>query len=74
MSRVDEVLSRIKDAGMKLCQDLQTKVPFLRYVVSAEGIKHDPNNVAKVINWPVPHTVKQVKHFFATASYYLAAR
>jgi hypothetical protein len=58
MSRVDEVLSRIKDAGLKLCPDkcnvLQTEVTFLGHVVSAKGIKPDPNNVAKVINWPVP--------------------
>ncbi len=72
--RVDEVLARIKNAGLKLkpekCNMLQTEVVFLGHVVSKEGIRPDPSNIAKVVQWPVPQNAKQVKQFVATGSYY----
>ncbi len=72
--RVDEVLARIQDAGLKFkpekCRILQTEVVFLGHIVSKEGIKPDTSNVEKIVNWPIPQTAKQVKQFVATGSYY----
>ncbi len=72
--RVDEVLGRIKKAGLKLrpdkCHMMQTEVVFLGHVVSSAGIRPDPNNIAKIVNWPKPLNQKQVKQFVATGSYY----
>ena len=74
ISRVDEVLNRIKSAGLKLkpekCNMLQTEVVFLGHVVSKDGVRPDPTNIAKVVQWPVPQNAKQVKQFVATGSYY----
>ena len=74
MQRVDEVLDRIRNAGLKLkpdkCNMLQTEVVFLGHVVSKEGVHPDPTNIAKIIQWPVPQNAKQVKQFVATGSYY----
>ncbi|XP_053389795.1 uncharacterized protein LOC128552760 [Mercenaria mercenaria] len=73
-SRVDEVLSRVGGAGLKLrpgkCNLLQTEVTFLGHIESKEGVRPNPMNIAKVADWPRPTTAKQVKAFVATGSYY----
>ena len=74
MHRVEEVLGRIKAAGFKLkaqkCLLLQTEVVFLGHVVSGEGVKPNPTNIAKIASWPVPKTPRQVKQLVAMGSYY----
>ena len=74
MQRFDEVLCQVKQSGLKLkpdkCQLLQTEVVFLGHVVSGEGVRPDPSNITKVVNWPRPMNPKQVKQFVATGSYY----
>ena len=74
ISRVQEVLERIKQAGLKLKPDksnlFQTSVLFLGHVVSGDGVQPSPVNIAKVVDWPRPKTAKQVKQFVALGSYY----
>ena len=74
VQRVEEVLSRIGKAGLKLkpakCDLLRERVVFLGHVVSKEGVSPDPSNVDKIANWPRPETAKHVKQFVATGSYY----
>jgi len=49
---------------------LKPEVIFLGHVVSKEGVKPSPVNIAKVIEWPVPQIAKQAKQFVALGSYY----
>ena len=74
VQRVEEVLSRIQAAGLKLRPDkshlLQKEVLFLGHVVSGEGVKPSPVNIAKIVDWPKPKTAKQVRQFVAMGSYY----
>ena len=74
ISRVEEVLERIKAAGLKLkpekCMMLQEEVIFLGHVVSGEGVKPSPTNISKIMNWPKPKTARQVKQLVAMGSYY----
>ena len=74
VKRVEQVLERIKAAGLKLkpekCHMLRTKVVFLGHVVSKDGVLPDPTNVMKIADWPRPTTQKQVKQFVATGSFY----
>lgn len=74
MQRIEQVLERIRVAGLKLkpekCNMFQRQVVFLGHVVSGEGITPSPVNVAKVVDWPKPKTAKQVKQFVAMGSYY----
>ena len=73
-SRVEEVLERIKAAGLKLkpekCLMLQKEVVFLGHVVSGGGVKPSPTNIMKIASWPVPKTPRQVKQLVAMGSYY----
>lgn len=74
MERVQEVLERLQAAGLKLkpekCELLQKEVVFLGHVVSGEGISPNPVNIAKIMEWPAPTNVKQVRQFVAMGSYY----
>lgn len=74
IARVEQVLERIRLAGLKLkpvkCEMLQTEVGFLGHVVSGAGVKPSPTNIAKIVDWPKPRNAKQVKQFVAMGSYY----
>ena len=74
LKRVEQVLDRIRQAGLKLKPDkshlLQTEVVFLGHVVSGEGVKPCPVNIAKVLDWPKPRNAKQIRQFVAMGSYY----
>ncbi len=72
--RLSEVLTHIKKAGLKLkpskCHLFRPEVTFLGHVVSGEGIRPDPNNVDKILGWPVPKTVTDVRAFLGMGNYY----
>ena len=38
--------------------------------MSKEGVKPNPANIAKVVDWPRPKTAKQIRQFVALGSYY----
>ena len=71
---LDQVLTRIGSAGLKLkpskCVFFATKLSFLGHNLSKEGILPDPENVAKILNWPVPKTVQYVRGILGLGSYY----
>ena len=72
--RVSNVLERIEKANLKLkvekCDLFQEEVEFLGHMVSKEGVKPSPNNIAKVIQWKEPETVTEVRQFLGLCSYY----
>ena len=74
MDRVHIVLSRITEAGLKLkpekCQLLQTSVSFLGHTISAEGVLPNPDNLAKIKQWPIPTNTTQVRQILGLGSYY----
>ena len=74
MQRVEQILLRIREAGLKLkpekCQFLQTSVNFLGHKISSEGILPNPENIAKVKQWPVPTTATHVRQILGLGSYY----
>ena len=74
ISRLQEVLTRFRGAGLKLkpskCNLFQTKVHYLGHVVSAEGIQTDPAKIEAIVDWPTPVTKTQVRSFLGLAQYY----
>ena len=74
VTRVEEVLERIKSSGLKLqaekCELFQTCVNFLGHTVSNEGMKPCPENIVKIVQWRVPGLVKQVKSILGMGSFY----
>ena len=67
---MDILIAAELKAKAKKCTFAAKEVHFLGHIVSGEGIKVDPAKVAKIKQWPVPRTVKQVESFIGLASYY----
>ena len=72
--RLMEVLQRFREAGLKLkpakYNFFRREVKFLGHVINADGVLPDPNNVEKIVNWPVPRTVREVRGFLGLGNYY----
>ena len=74
LAKLDKVLQRLQAAGLTLnlekCSLFCKEVNFLGHVVSGGGVRADPEKVAKVVDWPVPRTVKELSSFLGLASYF----
>ncbi|CAG8746545.1 7341_t:CDS:1, partial [Funneliformis caledonium] len=46
------------------------ELPFLRHVISEEGIQTYPNKIAVMKNFSVPKDLTQFRGFIALTSYY----
>ena len=72
--RLTTVLERFRTAGLKLkpkkCDLFRREVSFLGHLVSAVGVRTDPDKVAAIRGWPRPANVTQVRSFLGLASYY----
>ncbi len=72
--RLQEVLTRIKDAGLKLnpnkCHFFKKSVSYLGHVVSEEGVATDPEKIRAVKEWPTPKNVSELRSFLGLCSYY----
>jgi len=71
---VHKVLKALEKARMILnldkCKFNQLSVRFLGHIISAEGIKPDPEKIRKILEWPIPRNVTQLRGFIAICSYY----
>lgn len=74
IERLQLVFQRLREANLKLkprkCELLKPEVTFLGFRVTGNGVRPDPNNVAKVLQWPVPTNVTEIKQFLGLCSYY----
>lgn len=74
LTRLDLVLSRIKDSGLKLkpekCELLKTEVTFLGHLISDKGVLPNPDNTSRILSWPAPKTVTEVRQILGLSSYY----
>ena len=72
--RLQDVLEGIRLSGLKLkpekCEIFHEEVRFLGHIISAQGVQPDPMNVSKVLEWPVPKNVTEVRQFRGLCSYY----
>jgi hypothetical protein len=68
------ILQRLQDhqlyAKFSKCAFWLREVPFLRHVISAEGIAVDPSKVQEVLEWKSPKSVTQIRSFLGLAGYY----
>ena len=73
-ARLKEVLARLRERGVRLkpkkCEFAKSEVAFLGFIVSGDGIKPDPKKIEKLVTYPVPQNVTQVRAFLGLGSYY----
>ena len=74
LDRIREVFDCLREAGFKMraekCDFLRTETKYLGRVVSAEGIKPDPQAVEKVREWMPPRNKEELQSFLGFANYY----
>ncbi|GBG87853.1 hypothetical protein CBR_g46009 [Chara braunii] len=74
VEHIEWVLHALKDAGFKVALEKSefflSEISFLGYIVTVEGLKPDPRNVAAAREAPAPVTLTQVRAFLGLASYY----
>lgn len=59
-----------KKLRLEKCHFAQRKVKYLGHLVTADGIKPDPEKIAAVKRYRVPVNTKEVKGFLGLAGYY----
>ena len=72
--RLKEVLDRIKSSNLKLkpskCHLFKKEVEFLGHVISSDGVLPNPANIQKILDWPTPRNVTEVRGILGLGSYY----
>ena len=72
--RLREVFDRLRYANLKLkpekCVFARSSLKFLGHIVSRKGVHTDPEKTRKVVDWPTPTNVKELRAFLGLASYY----
>ena len=69
------IFVRARERGLqfkaKKCEIAKTRIRYLGFVVTAgQGISPDPENIDKIVRFPVPKTKKEAKRFGGLCSYY----
>jgi hypothetical protein len=71
---LQQVLALLQKHDLKVkrskCSFAQPRLVYLGHVISAEGVSTDPKNIAAVLKWETPKTIKQVRGFLGLAGYY----
>ena len=74
MDKLERVLARIWESGLKLkpskCSFIQQEIKYLGCIVSGDGVKADPDKIASVRQWPVPHNYVQLRKFLGFSGYF----
>jgi len=74
MERLGRLFKKLREANLKLkpskCHLLQTKVTFLGYTISQDGVGTDPGKIEAVRDWPTPTNLRQCRAFVGLCQYY----
>ncbi|KAE8726150.1 Detected protein of unknown function [Hibiscus syriacus] len=57
-------------AKLSKCEFWLNEVTFLGHVISAEGIRVDPQKIKAIMDWEIPKNVSEVRSFLVLAGYY----
>ena len=74
LQRLNTVLQRLQDAGMRLkkkkCEFMMNSVEYLGHSISAEGLRPTTEKVRAIKNAPPPENVTQLRAFLGLINYY----
>ena len=55
---------------MEKCTFVADELQFLGHVVGKEGVKPDPEKVDKIVNYPIPKNIRELRGILGLFSYY----
>ena len=68
------LFNRVRASGLLFkaskCFLFQAEVPLLGHIISKEGIKADDDKINKIIHWPAPANVKELRSWIGLITYY----
>ena len=71
--RLTDVMRCIENSGMKLnmekCVFMAEEIKFLGHVISADGIRPDPEKVKAINEMPVPQNREELQRFLGMTNY-----
>ena len=74
LKRLDQLFKLFSDKGVKLnvnkCQFGQKEIKFLGHIISQEGCRPCPDNVAAIHDMKSPTNVKEVRRFLGMCGFY----
>lgn len=74
IQRLTDVFNRLRKYNFKIqldkCEFLRKEVDYLGHVITAEGIKPNPDKIKAIIDFPIPKTPKQLKSFLGLLGFY----
>ncbi|GFY27539.1 hypothetical protein TNCV_2071571 [Trichonephila clavipes] len=74
LQNIRKVLSKLSDNNLKLnpskCKFFQKEVNYLGHIISAEGVRTDPEKVSDVKNWKRPENLRELRSFLGLCTYY----
>ncbi|GBG59063.1 hypothetical protein CBR_g24407 [Chara braunii] len=74
VAHLDKVLSLLRQHKFKIngekCEFGHTRILYLGYEISAEGLKPDDAKVASIRDWPRPQSVTEMRSFLGMTGYY----
>ena len=75
-TRVCELFKRFAEAGFKVrmekCSLFETSVPYLGFIIDAEGRKPDPRKSDAILNMPAPKNVPELRSLLGMITHYAA--
>ena len=74
LEHLETVFSQLREAGLKMkqsrCDFFKSKIHYLGYLISPEGISPLPNKLDCIKHMPAPKNVKEIKQFLGLTGYY----
>ena len=74
LQRLDEVLTRLETAGLRLrqnkCTFMQSSVEYLGHRISGDGLHPTPDKIRAIVEAPAPTNVSQLRAFLGLVNYY----
>ena len=74
LHHLEEVLSRLEKAGMRLkkekCRYMLPEVEYLSHKINREGLQPSDSKVAAIVEAPPPKNVSELKSFLGMVNYY----
>ncbi|GBM70955.1 Retrovirus-related Pol polyprotein from transposon 297 [Araneus ventricosus] len=74
LNNIRKVFQKLQKANLKLspkkCRFFRKEVSYLGHIISADGVKTDPEKTKAVVDWPRPETVHYLRSFLGLCTYY----